>query len=172
MEKVNTELVFLIRGGREEHRQFRETFKIRPRILIDEEARLVAAWDDNSERGARQAEKFGMAFTPHLEDLLGNSEIQAVIVASETNRHAGLCVAAAEAGKAILLQKPMATTLADCDRIIAAVERSGVHFQMAFQMRCDPVNQRMAAMVRTGALGKVGTVRRRHCINFLFNPPT
>lgn len=34
---MNTELVFMVRGGREEHRQFRETFKIRPRILIDED---------------------------------------------------------------------------------------------------------------------------------------
>src|SRR5438874_3067092 len=92
-------------------------------------ARLVAAWDDNPERGARQAEKFGMAFTPHLEELLGRADVQAVIVASETNRHADLCLPAAEARKAILLQKPMATTLADCDRIIAAVERAGVHLQ-------------------------------------------
>lgn len=137
-----------------------------------DDARLVAVWDDNEERGRQGAERWGMEYTPHLEELLGRSDVDAVIVGSETNRHADLCVPAAEAGKAILLQKPMATTLADCDRILAAVERSGVHFQMAFQMRCDPVNQRMAEMVHTGALGKVGTVRRRHCINFLFNPPT
>jgi predicted dehydrogenase len=135
-----------------------------------EDARLVAAWDDNEERGRRNAEQFGMTFVPSLEDLLAREEIKAVIVASETNRHAGHCVAAAEAGKAILLQKPMATTLADCDRIIEVVDRTGVHFQMAFQMRCDPVNQKMVELVRAGRLGKIGMVRRRHCINFLFSP--
>jgi peroxiredoxin len=44
MEKMNTELVFIVRGGREEHRQFRETFKIRPRILIDEEGKVGEAY--------------------------------------------------------------------------------------------------------------------------------
>ncbi len=135
-----------------------------------DDARLVAAWDDNDERGRRNAEQFEIPFVASLEELLAREDVDAVMVASETNRHGDHCVAAAGAGKAILLQKPMATTLEECDRIIAAVERTGVHFQMAFQMRCDPVNQQMVALVHAGKLGKIGMVRRRHCINFLFNP--
>jgi predicted dehydrogenase len=135
-----------------------------------DDARLVAAWDDNAERGRRNADQFGMELVPSLEALVARDDLDAVIVASETNRHADHCVAAAGAGKAILLQKPMATTLDDCDRIIAAVDQSGVHFQMAFQMRCDPVNQKMVELVHEGKLGKIGMVRRRHCINFLFSP--
>jgi predicted dehydrogenase len=135
-----------------------------------EDARLVAAWDDNKERGERNAQQFGTVFVPSLQEMLGRDDLDAVIVASETNRHADHCVAAAEAGKAILLQKPMATTLADCNRILDAVDRTGVHFQMAFQMRCDPVNQKMVELVHEGVLGKIGMVRRRHCINFLFSP--
>jgi predicted dehydrogenase len=134
-----------------------------------DDVRLVAAWDDDEERGCRQSEAFGMAFSPHLEDLLGRNDVDAVIVTSETNRHADHCVAAAAAGKHILLQKPMALTLADCDRIIAAVDRHGVTLQMAFQMRCDPVNQRMKQLVDDGFLGRIGTLRRRHCLNMLFN---
>jgi len=134
-----------------------------------DDVRLIAAWDDDAERGRRQADQFGMAYSPHLEDVLGNPEIQAVMVAGETNKHADLCEAAAAAGKQILLQKPMALTLADCDRIIHAVERAGVSFQMAFQMRCDPVNQRMRELVLDGTLGRIGTLRRRHCLSLLFN---
>jgi predicted dehydrogenase len=137
-----------------------------------DDARLVAVWDDNPERGRQGAEKWGMEYEPDLAGLLARRDVEAVIVGSETNRHADHCVAAAAAGKAILLQKPMATTLADCDRIVAAVERAGVYFDVAFQMRCDPVNQKMVELVHRGDLGKIGTVRRRHCINFLFNPPT
>lgn len=44
MRKMNTELVFLIRGGREEHRLFRETFKIKPRILIDDDGKVGEAY--------------------------------------------------------------------------------------------------------------------------------
>src|SRR5689334_17712008 len=103
-----------------------------------DDVRLVATWDDDVERGEKNAAAFGMEYTPHLEDLLGRRDIDAVIVTSETNKHADHCVAAASAGKQILLQKPMALSLEDCDRIIQAVDRAGVTLQMAFQMRCDP----------------------------------
>ena len=134
-----------------------------------DDVRLVAAWDDDVERGKANAEKFGMDFSPHLEDLLGRGDIDAVIVTSETNKHGDHCVAAAEAGKHILLQKPMALSLAECDRIIAAVDRTGINLRMAFQMRCDPVNQRMKQLIDDGTMGKIGTLRRRHCLNLLFN---
>lgn len=134
-----------------------------------DDVRLVAVWDDNEERGRSNAEKFGMEFSPHLEDLVGRRDLDAVIVTSETNKHAEHCVAAAEAGKHILLQKPMALTLEDCDRIIAAVDRAGITLQMAFQMRCDPVNRKMKQLIEAGVLGRIGTLRRRHCLSLLFN---
>ena len=134
------------------------------------DAVLVAAWDDDAERGKASAERHGMAFVPTVDALLARDDIHAVIITSETNKHADLIEAACAHGKHILCQKPMATTLADCDRIIAAVEKSGVHFQMAFQMRCDPLNQKIKEWIDSGALGRIGALRRRHCINFLFNP--
>jgi len=134
-----------------------------------DDVRLVAAWDDDPERGRKNAENFGMEYSPHLEDLLGRKDIDAVIVASETNKHPELTVAAAQAGKQILLQKPMALSLEGCDAIVEAVDRAGVTLQMAFQMRCDPVNQKMKQLIDAGELGKIGTLRRRHCLNLLFN---
>jgi predicted dehydrogenase len=134
-----------------------------------EDVKLVAAWDDDPERGAAAAGRYGMRYTPHLEDLLADPGIRAVIVTSETSRHADHIVAAAEAGKAILCQKPMALTLADCDRILGAIGRTGVFFEMAFQMRHDPANRKMKELVDSGAVGRVGTIRRRHCINVLFS---
>jgi predicted dehydrogenase len=139
------------------------------RIQGFDDARLVACWDDNPVRGQASGEAFGMPYSPCLEDVLERSDVEAVIVGSETNKHAELCLAALEAGKAVLLQKPMATTLADCDRIIAAVERSGAWFSLAFQMRTDPQNIAMKELVRSGAVGRVGTVRRRHGIPLLFD---
>jgi predicted dehydrogenase len=91
------------------------------------------------------------------------------MVGAETNRHPEVCVAAANAGKAIILQKPMALSLDGCDAIIEAVERNGVWFSMAFQMRYDPANLKMKQMCDDGMLGKVAIVRRRHCLNLLFN---
>lgn len=131
---------------------------------------LVAAWDDNEERGRAAADTYGYALRPSPEEVVEDPSIDAVIVTSETNRHAGHVELAATAGKHILCQKPMATTLEDCDRIIAAVRRSGVKFSMAYQMRQDPVNQKIRELLAEGAVGKVAVVRRRHCIGVLLNP--
>jgi predicted dehydrogenase len=134
-----------------------------------EDVQLIACWDDHQERGKQAADSYGMRYTPHLEDVLNHPEIQAVIIASETNRHTELVLAAAAAGKHILCQKPMALTLADCDRMIAAVQRAGVNFGVAYQMRHDPSNIKIKELMESGALGRIGLLRRRHCIPVLFN---
>jgi predicted dehydrogenase len=133
------------------------------------DVRLVACWDDDAGRGRAAAERFGMEFRPRLDDLLADDAVHAVIVTNETAYHAQAVEAVAAAGKAILLQKPMALTLADCDRIRAAVEPAGVPFSMAFQMRHDPANLAMRRMLQDGTLGKVGILRRRHCLGLLFS---
>ncbi len=133
------------------------------------EVELVACWDDDVERGRECAERYHMRFVPNLDDMLGDGSIDTVIIGSPTNRHADHAIAAAKAGKNILLQKPMALSLADCDRIIEAVNAANIAFSMAYQMRCDPVNQWMREHIREGKLGKVGIARRRHCIPVLFN---
>ena len=134
-----------------------------------EDAQLIACWDDDEGRGKQNAETFGIPYSSHLEDILARPDIDCLIVASETNKHADLCIAAMEAGKAVLLQKPMATTLEDCDRIIQTVEKTGVWFSLAFQMRCDPQNICMKELIESGAIGRLGMIRRRHCIGVLFN---
>lgn len=138
-------------------------------IKTFDDAQLIACWDDDTARGQQNAETFGIPFHTTVEELLAREDIDCVIVASETNKHADLCIEAMEAGKAVLLQKPMATTLEDCDRIIETQKRTGVWFSLAYQMRCDPQNIRMREIVSKGEIGKLGFVRRRHCIPVLFN---
>lgn len=134
-----------------------------------DDAELIMAWDHDEARGERCAESFGGGYSPDPADVLDNPDVQLVIIGAETNRHPQLCVAAAAAGKDIILQKPMALSLEGCDAIINAVEHSGVYFGLAFQMRYDPCNIKMKQMCDNGDLGRVGIVRRRHCLNLLFN---
>src|SRR6185436_12313056 len=71
--KNNTELVFLLRGGREEHRIFREQFKIRPRILIDDDGRvgeLLEIYQPHCER--KDSYPYYMAPAVYLVDSKGN----------------------------------------------------------------------------------------------------
>ncbi len=135
-----------------------------------EDAHIVAAWDDDEARGRQYCEQFGMDYVPRLESLLARPELDAVFIASPTNQHADHCLAAARAGKHILLQKPMALSLEDCDAIIEAVAAADVKFSLCYQMRADPVNRHMKALLEQGKIGRVAVLRRRHAIPFLLNP--
>jgi len=134
-----------------------------------DDAKLIAAWDADASRAQEMATRFGMEYSVSYQEVLARDDIDAVIITSETSSHIELIEAACAAGKNILCQKPMVTTIADCDRVIEAVDKSGVHFQMAFQMRCDPMNRQIKKWVDEGAIGNVGAIRRRHCIDMLFN---
>lgn len=138
-------------------------------IAAMDDAEAVGGWDDDTERGQTACAQHNITFEPDLDRLLGREDIDAVFVTSQTNRHAELVLAAAQAGKAVLLQKPMALTLADCDVIINTVETYQVGFSMCYQMRCDPVNQKMKQLVDDGAVGRIAVVRRRHAIPMLLN---
>ena len=135
-----------------------------------DDVELVANWDDNTERGQRAAETYGMEYRANADAVIHDPRVDALIITMETNRHAEFVERAAAAGKHILCQKPMATTLEDCDRIIAAVHEYGVKFSMAFQMRHDPVNKQIKELLDAGAVGRVAVVRRRHAIGVLLNP--
>ena len=134
------------------------------------DAQIVAAWDADPQRGMSVSAQYGIRFEPDLDTLLKRDDIEAVFIGSPTNMHADHTVMAAQAGKHILLQKPMALTLADCDRIIAAVDEYGVKFSLCYQVRADPVNQKIKALLDEGAVGNVAIVRRRHAIPALLNP--
>lgn len=134
------------------------------------DVRVVAAWDDDAERGRANCAKYALEFEPDLDALLRRDDLDAVFITSPTNRHAEHVIAAAQAGKHVLLQKPMALTLADCDAIIRAVHLYSIKFSLCYQMRADPVNQHIKALVDAGAVGKVAIVRRRHSIPVLLNP--
>lgn len=141
------------------------------RAIADfDDAAVVAAWDDDAARGQRQAAEFGLDWQPELDQLLARADIDAVFVTSPTDQHAKHVIAAAEAGKHVLLQKPMALSLADCDAIIDIVQRTGVKFSLCYQMRADPINQKMKALIDDGAVGKIAAIRRRHAIPALLNP--
>ena len=139
-------------------------------IKAFDDAEIVAAWDDDHERGEKYCGQYGIVFERDLNSLLNRDDIDAVFITSPTNQHAAHAVAAAQAGKHILLQKPMALTLEDCDAIINAVQQAGVKFSMCYQMRADSVNQKIKALLDEGAVGNVAIVRRRHAIPVLLNP--
>ena len=123
-------------------------------------AELVGIWDDDAERGGAVAKEYGTRFWPDLDGLLDACD--AVGITSETANHADLAERAAAKGCHMLVEKPLATTMADCDRIQTAVEQAGVSFMQSFPKRFDPVNHELKRLVDEGELGRITLMRVRH----------
>ncbi|HTL52852.1 MAG TPA: Gfo/Idh/MocA family oxidoreductase [Planctomycetota bacterium] len=122
--------------------------------------KIVSVWDHEAERAAKFAKPIQAEVAGSVAAAIASAD--AVLIAAETNRHAELVEGAAAKGKAIVLQKPLATTLADGERIVQAVKQSKVPFTMAWQMRVDPQNMKAKELMQNGTLGKILMVRRRH----------
>jgi predicted dehydrogenase len=125
---------------------------------------VIAGWDHDSARLEAACKEAGCAPCATVDELLARPDVQAVVIASETSLHCELVERAAAAGKIIALQKPLALTLPQADRMVAAVQRHGVPFTLAWQMRADPQNIRIKELLQSGELGKVLMVRRRHSL--------
>lgn len=124
--------------------------------------RVLAGWDHDKARLQSAAEKLGIDSCDEADDLLKRADIEAVVIASETSLHAELTERAAAAGKTVILQKPLALTMAEADRIVNAVRKHGIRFTLAWQMRVDPQNLELKEWLDSGRLGQVFMVRRRH----------
>jgi myo-inositol 2-dehydrogenase/D-chiro-inositol 1-dehydrogenase len=116
-------------------------------------ARLVAIGDPRPGVAEDVAARLRCrAATP--AQILGDEEVEAVVITASSTAHADLVVAAAEAGKAVFCEKPMAMTLADADRAIVAAESARVPLQVGFNRR---FSADFAAAHEVVAAGGVGT---------------
>ncbi|XID90934.1 Gfo/Idh/MocA family protein [Paenibacillaceae bacterium WGS1546] len=116
-------------------------------------AELAGIFDDDAERGRSMAERFGAKGYGRLEDML--ADVDAVIVCSENAKHAAHAIAAAEAGKHVLCEKPIATTIEDGKAMIEAAERNGVQLMIAFPCRFSTVARRTKERIASGELGEL-----------------
>ena len=123
-------------------------------------ARLVGLADPLPGIAERQAARLGGArWTLDYEQLLADPAVEGVVIATPARFHAEAIVAAAQAGKAVFCEKPIAHDLADADRAIAATRRAGVPFQIGFQRRFDRAFARARDLVDSGGLGRIHFLR-------------
>lgn len=120
---------------------------------------LVGIADHDPARAAQMAQAFGTRAFESYESLLGEPGLEAVVICSENVRHRPLCEMAAQAGKHILCEKPLATNMEDGLAMIAACERAGVQLMTAFPCRYSPVMQRLKATLESGSAGEIVAVR-------------
>ncbi len=133
------------------------------------EARILAIADVNREAAQAVAARCGIpTVTESSADILANSAIEAVLICSSTPTHADLIVQAAQAGKHIFCEKPIAHSLTQIDRALAAVERAGVKLQIGFNRRFDANFARVRHAVVSG---EIGTPRLMHIVSRDPAPP-
>ena len=131
---------------------------------LSDQVELVAGWDHDVERLKTVAITHEFAVSDSVEQLLSRSDIDAIVIGSETAYHAEHVEAAAAAKKTIILQKPIALNLDEANRIVAAIDTNKIPFTMAWQMRVDLENLKMKELVDSGEIGRILMARRRHCL--------
>ncbi len=134
--------------------------------LIAERARctVVALADPKPETARLVAERFGIpaAYTG-LRDLLLNEEVDALVMSVPDSAHAETTIAALEAGAHVFMEKPLATTVEDGERMVAAAYAAQRVLHVGFQRRHDPAAERVRALLSdwrtSGELGELRLVR-------------
>ncbi len=104
------------------------------------------------------------------EALLADQEIQAVYISTVHPFHAACAIQAAQAGKHLLVEKPLALNYAEAAAMIAAARANDVFLMEAFMYRCHPQTQKLAELVRDGAVGRVQVIRAIFSFGATFNP--
>jgi len=133
------------------------------------ESQIVAITDVNREAAQSLAARCGIAtIAGSSAEIIADPRVDAVLICSPTDTHADLIVAAAEAGKHIFCEKPIAFSLAKIDAGLAAVRAAGVQLQIGFNRRFDANFARVRQAVVNG---EIGTPSLMHIISRDPAPP-
>jgi len=118
-----------------------------------EGVRLVAVHDAAVEATAAAAAAFDAEAMSDPDGLWRQNDVDAVIIATPPFQHADYCIAAARSGKHVFVEKPLATTVADCDALIEAVADTGVRVMVGQVCRFFEVHAAVRTLVCGGAIG-------------------
>jgi predicted dehydrogenase len=134
--------------------------KVIPGIQRARNCEVVAIASRDPERGREAAQHHGIQ-TVHdtYEALLADPEVDAVYIPLPNHLHAEWTIAAARAGKHVLCEKPLALTVAEAERMVAACEASGVRLMEAFMYRHHPSWVAVRELITTGRIGELVAVQ-------------
>jgi len=128
-------------------------------LQVSKSGRLVATGARDADRAAEFAAKWGGRGYGSYQAVLDDPEVEAVYIATPHHLHAEWTIRAAQAGKAILCEKPFTLDAPEAEQAIAAVREAGVFFMEAFMYRCSPQTRRLVDLLQSGAIGRVRAVR-------------
>lgn len=141
-----------------------------PTFVGDHRVRLVAATDPIAAARARFESDFGMPTYPSIEALCADRSVEVLYIATPHQFHAAhVCLAAAN-GKHVLVEKPMALSLAECTAMIDATRHAGVRLIVGHSHSFNAPVRRVRALIDSGVYGAVRMVHAMNYTDFLYRP--
>jgi len=141
-----------------------------PTLAHHSRVRVVAACDPRPEAQARFMQDFGGKAHADFAALCADPAVQAIYLATPHQFHAAQVIAAAAAGKHVLVEKPMAVTLAECSAMIGAAPRAGVHLVIGHSHAQDGPIRHARRLIALGAHGAVRMITALTATDFLYRP--
>ena len=123
----------------------------------------ITVFDRHPERMEQLRQSHGVKPSETLEQVLANPEIKLVFVTAANNAHKELTVAALNAGKAVMCEKPMATNLADAEEMVRAAEKTKGFLQVGFELRYSHLYTTVKDWIDKGLLGRVLNTHCFYC---------
>jgi len=133
--------------------------------------RLVRIAGRSEERVAQAARRYGYeSYTTDWRDLVSDPKIQVFDNGGPNDQHAEPCIAAAEAGKHIICEKPLGRTAAEAKRMLDAAQKAGVKHATAFNYRFVPAIRLARDIIQEGRLGRIYHFRARYLQEWIADP--
>jgi scyllo-inositol 2-dehydrogenase (NADP+) len=151
MKPINIAIVGLGRAGWDIHALALEK--------LPEHFKIAAVVDRDAGRRAEACQRFGCGETDHFDNVLADKDIELVVIATPNLLHAPQTIAALRAGKHVVCDKPMATSLAEADAMIRAAEESGRALSIFHNMRYWPDFMKIREVIDSGILGRIVQIR-------------
>ena len=124
---------------------------------------VAATCDVLEDNAAERGQQLGAtSIYTDYEKMLKEADIDAVDICLPHDLHAEVSIAASEAGKHVIVEKPIAIALAEADSMIAAAKKAGAILMVALNQRYDPAHQRIKQMIDEGTLGELLCIRIDH----------
>src|SRR5580700_2128660 len=130
-------------------------------IAAHPDCEIVVIWDEDAYRGQSEADKRDLPYNEHLDQVLANPEVEAVVVNAPTANHYDILIQSAKAGKHIFTEKSMTITASEAIEVIRAVEDAGVKFMISLPSRTRPEILFAKRVLDQGLLGEVTQMRAR-----------
>lgn len=136
-----------------------------PEYAENTDCKIRALFDTNFERASNIAKQYDAIAYNTVDELLQDQMIDAVSVCAANNAHAEISIKALKAGKHVLCEKPMATTIEDCEEMVRVAKERGKYLMIGQNQRLTKAHEKAKELIKSGMIGKVLTFRTvfGHC---------